>query len=256
MKDLLHPGSRALLAAFASADTLLAFDFDGTLAPIVRDPRAARMREPTRRLFAEVARRYPVAVISGRAQQDMLARLDGIQLWSVTGNHGADLLYGYDGVETSVRSLAGTLRAELARFAGVEVEDKCISVSVHYRRSPHKRAVLAMLDRLLPAAGPHRRIGGKQVVNILPEGAPHKGTALECTWRWAGCTHAVYVGDDETDEDAFRLAHDSRVLAVRVGRRRGTAATHFIEGQRRIDALLEALLDLRREPVAARRPPG
>jgi trehalose 6-phosphate phosphatase len=251
MKDLLHPSQRALLARFAQADTLLAFDFDGTLAPIVPDPRDARMRPGTHRLFAEVARRYPVAVISGRAQQDALARLAGIQLWSVTGNHGADMLYGYDAGEARVRSLASRLREAMQRFPGVEVEDKCISVSVHYRRAGQKRAALAELDRLLIEAGPHRRIGGKQVVNILPEGAPHKGTALECTLRWAGCSHAVYVGDDETDEDAFQLATDPHVLAVRVGKKRNTAATHFLPAQARIDALLAALLELR--PAAVTR---
>jgi DNA-binding MarR family transcriptional regulator len=83
------------------------------------------------------------------------------------------------------------------------------------------------------------------VVNVLPAGAPHKGTALERALARLGCDRAIYVGDDDTDEDAFALPRPGRLLAVRVGRRRGTAAAWFIRRQADIDRLLLELVALR-----------
>jgi trehalose 6-phosphate phosphatase len=74
MRHLLSRDGRELLAQLASTHVLLAFDFDGTLAPIVSDREGARMRASTARLFARVAAAYPVAVISGRARADVTAR--------------------------------------------------------------------------------------------------------------------------------------------------------------------------------------
>src|SRR5688572_28246449 len=78
------------LAEFASSNVLVAFDYDGTLAPIVADPALARMRPGTRRLLASVARRYPCVVISGRARHDVLSRVGGVPVWHVSGNHGLE----------------------------------------------------------------------------------------------------------------------------------------------------------------------
>jgi trehalose 6-phosphate phosphatase len=76
------------LQAFALSNLLVAFDYDGTLAPIAPTPEAASMRADTRRLLGRVASRYPCVVISGRALDDLTRRLDGIPLWYVFGNQG------------------------------------------------------------------------------------------------------------------------------------------------------------------------
>ena len=78
MKSLLAPQNRSVLRRLVRGRVLLAFDFDGTLAPIVADPPAARLRPRTRRLLAEVARKYPCVVISGRSRADVARRLTGI----------------------------------------------------------------------------------------------------------------------------------------------------------------------------------
>ena len=70
MKDLLHPRHRPAIARLAGVGTpervLIAFDYDGVLAPLVRHPSGARMRPVTRALLADLVERYPVAVVSGR----------------------------------------------------------------------------------------------------------------------------------------------------------------------------------------------
>src|SRR5262245_9730135 len=90
MRRLLTPRNRELLRSFLQAKVLLAFDYDGTLAPIVTDPDQAYMRESTRNLLDHVARAYPCVVISGRARADVASRLGGAPVRDVVGNHGSE----------------------------------------------------------------------------------------------------------------------------------------------------------------------
>jgi trehalose-phosphatase len=100
---------------------------------------------------------------------------------------------------------APLLGRRLSPFKGVRIENKTFSVAVHYRRSREKKKARAAILEAAAALGPIRVIGGKQVVNILPEGAPHKGIALERERHRLRRDTAIYVGDDETDEDVFGL---------------------------------------------------
>ncbi|HSD11890.1 MAG TPA: trehalose-phosphatase, partial [Candidatus Binatia bacterium] len=90
MKDVLKPSNRRVLAEFAGSNLLLAFDFDGTLAPIVATPARARMRATTARLMNELKDLYPCVVISGRARADVLERLGNLPGLGVIGNHGIE----------------------------------------------------------------------------------------------------------------------------------------------------------------------
>jgi trehalose 6-phosphate phosphatase len=83
--NILAQRNRPGLAGFASSNVLLAFDYDGTLAPIAAEPGRARMRDQTRRLLADCARRYPCVVISGRRLDDVTRRLGRIPVWYVFG---------------------------------------------------------------------------------------------------------------------------------------------------------------------------
>jgi trehalose 6-phosphate phosphatase len=90
MKYLLAHANRAILARHLAANVALVFDFDGTLAPIVSDPEAAAMRAETRTLLRALSCRFPCAVISGRARDDVAPRLAGTGIACVVGNHGAE----------------------------------------------------------------------------------------------------------------------------------------------------------------------
>src|SRR5580765_7119426 len=78
------------LVHFASWNVLLAFDYDGTLAPLSRNPDRAHLRDRTRRLLIAVAQRYPCVVLSGRAREDVSRRLADVPVRAVFGNHGLD----------------------------------------------------------------------------------------------------------------------------------------------------------------------
>jgi trehalose 6-phosphate phosphatase len=88
---------------------------------------------------------------------------------------------------------------------------------------------------------------GKLVVNLLPDGAPHKGIALEELRAREGADTAVFVGDDVTDEDVFELDRPGKLLGIRVGQSRSSAAPFYIRNQLEVDALLERLVACRAE---------
>jgi trehalose 6-phosphate phosphatase len=90
-----------------------------------------------------------------------------------------------------------------------------------------------------------RTIQGIEVVNIVPSDAPHKGMALERERARLCCDTAIYVGDDETDEDVFALDQPGRLLGIRVGRKKNSRADFYLEAQEKIDDLLRLLVRLR-----------
>ena len=246
MRNVLSRANIELLRRFARSNVLVGLDYDGTLAPIVRDPMAARMRAPTHKLLGEVARLYPCVVISGRSRADLMGRLPGLEEVEAIGNHGLEPSRHAARFAGQVRRWLPLLARRLAGLSGVEIEDKALSVAVHYRRSRERPAARAAILSALSALHGARIVGGKLVYNALPEDAPHKGIALVEARARLGCEAALYVGDDDTDEDVFTLADPGRLLSVRVGPSAASRAAHFIPRQRDIDTVLATLVACRR----------
>lgn len=250
MSPLLTTTHRLVLEQLAHARVLLAFDFDGTLAPIVERHADAGMRATTSKLFHAVCQRYPCAVISGRSQRDVRERLEGAAVKYVVGNHGLEPGRRLPDFEREVSGAHERLGPIFRRLPGVELEDKQYSLAVHYRRARHKRkARVAILEAITKLPEPMRVIPGKQVVNVLPARAPHKGDALLALRDRAHADTALYVGDDVTDEDVFTLDQPGRLVTVRVGKSRASAAMYSLRDQREIDRLLARLVALREKPA-------
>ncbi|MEO8372669.1 MAG: trehalose-phosphatase [Candidatus Solibacter sp.] len=242
MRYLLSPASRDVLEQLAGERTLCAFDFDGTLSPIVDHPGRAGIREQTRMLLRQVAALYPCIIVSGRARADLVGRLAGTNVERAIGNHGAE------NETTPPRSMMvaewrDSMNRELGKVPGLWVEDKGLSLAVHYRHSSDKagvrRRILAAARRLPDA----RLVGGKQVVNLMPDRASNKGGALAAERTRLGCNWIIYVGDDENDEDAFAL--EGNVVGVRIGRKQRSHARYYLRAQSEVDKLLEVLVNLR-----------
>jgi trehalose 6-phosphate phosphatase len=208
------------------------------------------MRAATCVLFRDVAEHYPCAVVSGRAQADLLKRLRGIRIAETIGNHGLEPWQWSDHFWVQVRRWLPDLQRELEGLEGVSIEDKVFSLAIHYRASKSKRKVRAAIARTVGRLDGVRVVGGKQVMNLLPEGAPHKGIALQKAQARLGRDTVIYVGDDETDEDVFAL-DACEILTIRVGYKRTSRAAYFIRDQRRIDALLRHLRAFRAERCGA-----
>ena len=246
MKNILSLENQAVLDEVARGDALVAFDFDGTLAPLVEERACAALRPSTRSLLRVVSLLYPCAVISGRARGDLLRRIEGIPLLAVVGNHGAEA--GYGPVDRTARNTVArwesTLAPAVRAIPGVEVEQKGFSLAIHYRgargRSAVRRTALAAALQVEGA----RAVAGRCVVNVVPARAQDKGTALSLVLERAGVKRAVYVGDDTSDEAAFR--NERVAVGIRVGRTHRSAAGYYIPGQQEVEALLRALVRARR----------
>jgi trehalose 6-phosphate phosphatase len=228
MKHLFTPEGEAALQAILALRPLLAFDFDGTLAPIVVRPDDARVPPAVAEHLETIARDLPVAILTGRSVDDVMPRL-GFAPRYVIGNHGAE------DPAASAPHGGGALDALRLRLAadpgltaaGVTVEDKRLSLSLHYRSAADPQAALARIDVLLVGIEPAlARFGGKFVVNVVAAGLPDKGDALLDLVRRTGVEAAMFVGDDVTDEAVFRRARPPW-LTVRIGRDDPRSAAMF-----------------------------
>jgi trehalose 6-phosphate phosphatase len=179
----------------------LLLDVDGTLAPIVTRPEDARVPDATRALLRELATRYAlVACVSGRSSEDA-RRIVGVEELVYVGTHGLELAPG-----------AAVWREQIERFAAtVEwppewIEDKKLSLSLHYRQSPEPEQSRLALERIAELAvevGLYTRFG-RMTLEILPPVDADKGSAIRSLLDERGLSRALYAGDDSTDLDAFR----------------------------------------------------
>lgn len=253
MHRILARRHHCVLEAFAASNVLVAFDFDGTLAPLVESPERAAMRNSTRRLLTAVARRYPVAVISGRARADVAARLGAVPVSNVTGNHGLEPWGQRPGYERLVRKWTAQVEAAFGGHPGVHVENKNYSLTIHYRRAGGKSRLAARIRRVAQSLSGARVVIGVESVAIVPRGAPNKGDALERVRRSLSCDTAIFVGDDETDEDAFGAGDTWPLLAIRVGARGPSRAAYCLQSQADVDTLLRRLVACRARATAVHR---
>ncbi|HJV53976.1 MAG TPA: trehalose-phosphatase [Noviherbaspirillum sp.] len=255
MEALFSVAGRRRLDEFARPGLLCAFDFDGTLAPIVPRPEQARLPDAIRGQLVQLSELAPVAVITGRSLADIRGRL-GFEPDFIVGNHGLEGVPGWEANAARHRALCDGWREQLARALpklqdpGILVEDKRYSLSLHYRRACNADAAsrLAGLFRLLQP--PPRVVPGKQVFNLVPPDAPHKGAALQQLMKAHGASRALYAGDDVTDEDAFRLPR-REVLSIRIEHAPHSAAEFFLAHPQDVALLLSELLSRLR--LAARK---
>src|SRR5450432_3885013 len=109
------------------------------------------------------------------------------------------------------------------------VEDKGLSLTVHYRQVLHKAEARHRILQVARNLVGVRAVGGKQVVNLVEENAPTKGVALAAERDRLKCNWVLFVGDDENDEDAFVL--EGNVVPVRVGLKKDSHARYYLRAQ-------------------------
>lgn len=216
-----------------AAGILLLLDFDGTLAPITDRPDEATIRSDTAARL-EAIHAHPdatVAVVTGRELADIRSRIP--VACRLAANHGLELASGDEKIvhptaretKPSIAAVCDDLTDRLAGIEGAFVEDKGLTASVHYRLASEeetdevRRAVQAAVDE----HGEPDQVKiteGKQVVELRPRVEWHKGRAVE--WLQEQCIPAdedwlsVYLGDDRTDESAFRALGPADI-GIKVG---------------------------------------
>ena len=238
-------------------------DYDGVLSAIAPRPQDACLDKNTKDILTQLAQRdaLHVSIVSGRALADIRSRM-GIPGITYVGNHGlemegADIQYRYSVPERmldALRSLAAELRRTLQEYSGVIVEEKQPGVTVHFRQVSQEHVPL-ILERLSALVQPHananlvRVTSGKEVREVRPAVDWDKGKAVQWLLRerhgadWHKKSFPVFLGDDETDEDAFRLLRDQGVT-IRVGQAspEGTAAHFTLQDLAEVHMFLEWLL--------------
>lgn len=246
MKRLMTDEGLKVLEAFCLTHTLFAFDYDGTLAPICDHPDNAEMRESTRTLLKKLTQYVPVAVISGRKRSDVEQFLPaGIDF--IIGNHGVEgLPSGTDTIDTAKNACLqwkSALKKDLINSDDVWLEDKTYSLSLHYRKATDKKkARTQLLEAVSSLTPPPRIVLGKFCINIMPAGAPHKGVALLELMLKSGTRCAVYLGDDDNDEDVFSLSEEN-LLTIRIENSINSGALYCLNTQLEIDDFLVKVLE-------------
>jgi trehalose 6-phosphate phosphatase len=245
------------IGAFVTDRTLLAFDIDGTLAPIVDWPWDARVPHELQEQLGALTQSATVAIITGRAIEDARPML-GFAPRYLVGNHGAEGVPGFEEASAHCARICRTWLDELStpdeawrEVPGIVLEDKTYSLTFHFRhagdRGAAHRLLVGRMGRLLPMP---TLFDGKFVLNLLPPDAPDKGAALSVLLEQSHCDRALYVGDDSTDEAVFRL-RSPNVLSVRVEHDRESAADLNLRGQQDVPRLVRELMRILAVPGAA-----
>ena len=246
---------------------LLACDFDGTLSPLVERPEWAVLPEQTRESLRALTglSDYTVAIVSGRSLADVKAKVALSDLFYI-GNHGMemegpgihrvapDALAGRSVME----SLIDELRSKLASFGGTRIEDKGLGFSIHYRLvAPDSQQDLVhyVHEALRPAreAGQVVLVEGKKVIDVRSAVSWDKGKAL--AFLLETLSHdgpdsrsllSIYLGDDVTDEDAFREVNRREGLSIVVGLEgRSSQARFGLDSTDQVRQFLERLLSMK-----------
>ena len=213
----------------------LLLDFDGTLVKLRRRPWEVRVPQRTKRLLERLARhpRLFVAIVSGRRCQDLQTRI-GVNALRFIGLHGAER----DDKKMKIsRAAAGILaraqrgaRQQISSLRGMRIEDKGMSFAVHYREASPPVALAAkchLLNVVAPEQKTLRILDGAMVWEVLPNEICGKGSAVrELLSELPRGTPAIYIGDDGTDESAFRALDNQ--ITIRVGKPQGSAAKYYL----------------------------
>jgi trehalose-phosphatase len=244
----------------AESAFVLLLDFDGTVAEFNSDPAAPELTPERFDLLSAIASTAgtSLGIVSGRRLDDLRLRTRLPDHVYHAGLHGLEI--EVDGIRKThpdlpsaierMDGLADCMRKLLKEFPEAYIEDKGASVAVHTRNLPWDdfEKVFARADILaVPwiAEGLARKLEGNAVVEYLPNIHGHKGEATK--WiidsvesKFARPSWVAYIGDDITDEDAFRAIDVGRGIAVLVGLR-PTSATHKLDGIADVDRFLRWL---------------
>ena len=240
---------------FEGREPAVFLDYDGTLTPIVARPELAILSDAMRKAVRRLAGLCTVAVVSGRDRADV-ERLVGLEELVYAGSHGFDIA-GPDGLRIeheegaafsdAVGRASAMLQDALAPYAGALVEPKRFAVAVHYRQvvDADLPALQAAVDRVLAAVPELRLTHGKKVFELRPRFDWDKGKAVLWLLDALGLDRPevlpVYLGDDTTDEDAFR-ALSGRGIGIFVGEPGAeTGAAYRLDNPEAVGRFLDAL---------------
>ena len=221
-KDI-HINEHYLLSAeevFSSGKkNILFLDYDGTLTPIVERPELAVLSSEMKDILEKLSHKYTVAIVSGRLREDV-QKLVGIEGIFYAGSHGFDIKgpsfsliqKDAESIIPLISKVTENINNAFGKIEGVIIEDKKFSVAVHYRLLKDDKyldVIRSYLDNIIKNNSSLRIMEGKKVFEIMPRIDWNKGKAVRWIMEALGFNfneaNVIYIGDDTTDEDAFRI---------------------------------------------------
>lgn len=239
--------------------TALFLDYDGTLTPIARRPEEATLSSEMRSLLHRLSSHCTVAIVSGRDRQNVeeMMQLDHL---TYAGSHGFDIR-GAGGLHMEQESAQKVLpdleqaeqllRRRIEPIEGAHVERKRFAIAVHYREVEDEESVLQIGRIVDEICGRHpalRKKEGKKIFELQPDVEWDKGRAILWLLEALGLNPqdllSLYLGDDVTDEDAFRmLRYRGAGIGIRVGSEEvDTKACYYLRDCDEVKEFLSALL--------------
>ncbi|XP_021281691.1 probable trehalose-phosphate phosphatase D isoform X2 [Herrania umbratica] len=204
-------------------------DYDGTLSPIVEDPDKAFMSAEMRAAVREVAKHFPTSIISGRSR-DKVKQFVQLNNVYYAGSHGMDIMAPPRAVKScdkkgnegafqpaklflpAIQEISVELVDKIKDIQGARIEDNRFCISVHYRQVPPEdhEILKEKVKSLVENRAEFRLTQGKMVLEVRPSIEWNKGDALNYMLDTLGFSNAkdvlpLYIGDDRTDEDAFKV---------------------------------------------------
>lgn len=233
-------------------------DYDGTLSPIVSRPEDAVLSEAMREVLRRLAELCTVALVSGRDRADVK---NFVQLEELiyAGSHGFDIT-GPDVQQPEgqaalpeLNQAQNTLERELQQIPGAQVERKKYAIAVHYRNVAEEQVerVKRIAENVLAEHSSLKKSGGKMIVELQPDIEWDKGKALLWLLEELDLVDPenlpFYIGDDLTDENAFRELTD-RGIGILVGKHGElTYASYSLESVEEVREFLKRIITLLEE---------
>lgn len=237
------------------AGLILLFDYDGTLAPIVDNPRRAVMDCDTRLLLESLYERQRVSlgVLSGRQLEELktLVRIPGLYLAGTGGLEldlrGIRIEHPQAGRAASlIGRVADRLEKAIAAYSGARLENKRLGLAVHHRQVPEHlvSALLADVEKVAEAfSGELRIVEGPRALEITPAWGWTKGAAVRLILAHleASNERLLYAGDEANDAEAMEEVAARGGIVLGIGSRAPAAAQHRLPDHAALRTFLSRL---------------
>lgn len=254
MKNVLDEWHAVQRRLHASRKKLFLFDFDGTLAPIVKHPKRAKIGSDLKRLLQQLAKEknVEVGVVSGRALGDLKSRVSMNNVL-LSGNHGVEargknFVFNHPqskAIRMRLRNVFGDTRLRSVKINGLFKENKGLSGSIHFRNvNIHDwKKVCDFIHQIKPLCEKQGFFlrEGKKVFEIVPNLNWNKGRFVQWLEKKMGRPLIIFTGDDQTDEDAFRVIN-RRGVSIRVGYLAKSHASFYLGSQKKVPLLLKRII--------------
>ena len=232
-------------------NVFLFFDYDGTLTPIVRKPKLAKLDRKVKELLKKLSGKFKVAVISGRPLREV-KKFVGLKNIIYSGNHGFEIeiqpqIFIHpeaEKIRPEIQRIKRIIEQKTTGIKGSWIEDKGLVISIHWRcvDKKHSPKLLTIIHSAIRNNSRVRLTKGKKVWEIRPNIDWHKGKAVRFILSLLPTPYSllpVFIGDDTTDEDAFKALRSG--ITIRICKSNKSSARYYLKNQSEILRFLKIL---------------